>query len=528
MLLCYVDTMGQCESDQVKLLDFMASPEAYDPAPARVERVETHASVVFLAGQRAYKVKRAVRYPFLDFSTLELRRAACLNELAINRRTAPHLYLEVVPVTISDDGKFHLNGKGKVVEWVLAMRRFEQAGLYDRMAEEGRLPLSAIPQLAATIAAFHRSADRLLAPEQSVAALHAVLKDNAAAIAAKGSDLSLVALAAVNRQSRESLAALEPLLKARALGGYVRHCHGDLHLRNIVDIDGSPVLFDAIEFDDAIATVDVLYDLAFLLMDLGARGLPAHANLVLNAYLDAYGGTGNLIGLKALPLFLSVRAMIRAKVELLRAGLTPGPAQNEARHRAATYVLLAREYLAARRPRLVAIGGLSGSGKSSVAQALAPPLGPFPGAVQVRSDLERKRLFGLSADHQLPEQAYAAEVSDVVYRICRKRALMVLEGGQAVIVDGVHAKAEEREAIAACAARAGVEFTGLWLEAPPETMRGRIAGRRGDTSDATPAVLDQQLAYDLGPQSFAVVDANRPLDQVVASCLGLIGEAKSG
>lgn len=522
-VLCYIGAMGEANSDQARVLDFMASPEAYEPAPAKVERIETHASVVFLAGDRAYKVKRAVQYPFLDFSTLELRRRACVNEIIINRRTAPRLYLEVVPLTLDTDGRFHFGGQGQVVEWVLVMRRFAQANLYDHMAEEGRLPVAAMPRLAGAIAAFHQSANRVLAPQQSVARLRAVIEDNAASLAAEEGAFSRETLAAVNRLSREALSAIEPLLKARALGGYVRHCHGDLHLRNIVEIGGEPVLFDAIEFDDAIATIDVLYDLAFLLMDLGARGLPGHANAVLNAYLDASGDTGNLIGLKALPLFFSMRAMVRAKVELLRAELSEDGDKKEANRRVASYVALAREHLETREgPQLVAIGGLSGSGKSSVARGLAPLLGPFPGAVQVRSDRERKRLFGVGPDERLPERAYRAGVSDIVYRMCRKRARMALEGGQAVIVDAVHAKAQEREAIAACAAGAGVAFTGLWLDAPPGTMRGRIASRTADVSDATPDVLERQLTYDLGPQSFTVVDASRPLDEVVASCLKVI------
>jgi predicted kinase len=278
------------------------------------------------------------------------------------------------------------------------------------------------------------------------------------------------------------------------------------------------VLFDAIEFDDAIATVDVLYDLAFLLMDLGARGLRAHANAVLNAYLEASGDTANLIGLAALPLFLSTRAMIRAKVELLRASLDP-ESREEARRRATSYVLLARDYLERRRPQLIAIGGLSGSGKSSVAQALAPHLGVFPGAVHVRSDVERKSLFGVEPEERLPRPAYAAEVSDIVYTMCRKRALMALEGGHSVIVDAVHAKKEERDAVAEIAARAGAAFTGIWLDASAEMMRQRIAARAGDVSDATPDVLGEQLSYDLGQQTFTVIDAGRPLHEVVRSCL---------
>lgn len=519
--LCYIGTMGEANSDQAAVLDFMASHEAYGSPAGPVDRIETHASVVFLAGSHAYKIKRAVKYPFLDFSTLEKRHRALRNELALNRRTAPQLYFEVIPITIGDDTRFHLGGKGEAKEWALVMRRFDQAKLYDRLAEEGRLPLPVMPQLAQVIADFHRGANRFLAPETSVAALLAVLKDNETALAGEKGAFPAEALATVNRGSRDALASLALLLRARASGGYVRHCHGDLHLRNIVEIDGAPVLFDAIEFNDAIATVDVLYDLAFLLMDLGARGLRVHANAVLNAYLEASGDTGNLIGLAALPLFLSTRAMIRAKVELLRASLDP-QSQGEARRRATSYVLLARDYLERQRPQLIAIGGLSGSGKSSVAQALAPHLGVFPGAVHVRSDVERKRLFGVAPGERLPGPAYAAEVSDIVYTMCRKRALMALEGGHSVIVDAVHAKEEERDAVAGIAARAGAAFTGIWLEAPVETMRQRIAVRTGDASDATQAVLDEQLSFDLGQQTFAVIEAGRPLDEVVRSCLKVI------
>jgi uncharacterized protein len=519
--------MEEAKSDQAAVLDFMASPDTYASVHGKVERIETHASVVFLAGPRAYKIKRAVKYPFLDFSTLELRRRALFNELRLNRRTAPHIYLEVLPITVDDGGRFHIAGQvGGIVEWVLVMRRFDQANLLDRMAEEGRLPLAAMPQLARVIADFHRNANRFLGGQESVSALLAVIEDNAAVLAGKEAIFPAGAIATVDQANRAALAALALLLQARAHGGYVRHCHGDLHLGNIVEIEGAPVLFDAIEFDDAIATIDVLYDLAFLLMDLGARGLPVHANAALNAYLEACGSTANLIGLATLPLFLSMRAMIRAKVELLRGELKP-ESRAEAQARAASHVLLARSYLERKRPQLIAIGGLSGSGKSSVAQALAPQLSAFPGAVLVRSDVERKRLFGVPGEERLPRSAYAAEVSDIVYTICRKRALMALEGGHSVIVDAVHAKREERDAIAEIAPRAGAAFTGLWLDAPAETMRGRIARRAGDVSDATPAVLDEQLQFDLGQQNFAVVDAGRPLDEVVASSLELIKSAKT-
>lgn len=519
--------MGEADSRQAKVLEFMGRPGSYDPPPATVERVDTHASAVFLAGPLAYKVKLAVKYPFLDFSTLERRHEACLNELRVNRRTAAQLYLEVLPVTTEESGNFRLGGEGEPVEWVLLMRRFDQAKLFDRMAGDGRLDLATMPRLAKVVAAFHDSAERVLTPGRAIRQLADVIRDNADAFAAGAAIVAPEAAKALVRLSRDRLAALSPLLRARARGGYVRHCHGDLHLRNIVEIDGAPVLFDAIEFDDRLATTDVLYDLAFLLMDLGKRKLTRHANAVLNSYLDEEASTGNLIGLAALPLFLSMRAGIRAKVDMLRARIAPRSDADAARDEAHTYFVLAQNFLLPAAQRLIAIGGLSGSGKSAVARAIAPFIGAFPGAVHVRSDVERKRLFGVAPSDRLPASAYAPEISDRVYAMCRKRALMALEGGQAVIVDAVHAKTQERDAVAALAAERNIPFTGLWLDAPGRLMRERVAVRTGDVSDATAEVVDVQLGYDLGPQSFAVIDASKPLNQVAAACLERIGARAS-
>ena len=518
--------MSMTEFDQAKLFLNLEKPETYVPEPQAVERIDTHASSVFLAGPFAYKVKQAVKYPFLDFSTLEKRHAALLNELRINRRTAPDLYLDVVPITAGKSRTFRLGGPGEVVEWALRMRRFDQDRLYDRLAEQGELDAGDMARLAGTIADFHATADRLLTPSHATAPLAAILRDNAQELAAHPDTFPPEDIAALTQASEMLLAALTPLLRSRAGGGYVRHCHGDLHLRNIVEIEGRPVLFDAIEFDDKLATIDVLYDLAFLLMDLGKRGLAGHANVVLNAYLDREGSSGNLLGLAALPLFLSMRAAVRAKVELLRSDrieVDPS-ARDGAVNEAKLYFGLAQAFLVPAPARLIAIGGLSGSGKSAAARAIAPYVGPFPGAVHIRSDVERKRLFGAEAGETLPARAYAPEVSDTVYAICRKRALLALAAGRAVILDAVHAKPAERAEAAELARKTGVPFTGLWLEAPREVMRERVGARRGDVSDATPSVVDIQLGYDLGPQDFAVLDATRPLDEVAAAGLQRIGQ----
>lgn len=504
------------------MLDFLAQTTAYPDRPERIERIETHASVVFLAGPFAYKVKRAVTYPFLDFSTVAKRRQAALNEIRINRRTAPDLYLDVLPVTLGADGGLVLGGEGEAVEFVLRMRRFDQASLYERMAEEGRLPLAAMRPLAETIAAFHAAADRSLTAAQWVGQLGGILDEHEAMLGAHPALFPPEAAREVIAASRAAFAAHFPAIESRSRDGFVRHCHGDLHLRNIVEIGGKPVLFDAIEFDDRLATIDVLYDLAFLVMDLGKRKLKAHANLVLNAYLDADGSSGNLLGLELFPLFLSLRAMIRAKVEALRSA-TAGTGAEAARGAALSYFELARSFLQApEKPRLIAIGGLSGSGKSALASAIAPELGAFPGAVHVRSDVERKRLFGVPPKTRLPPKAYAPGVSDEVYAMCRKRARLALRSGRTVIVDAVHAKPEERAAIEALAAEAGVPFTGLWLEAPREVMKARVAARSGDPSDATPRVVEEQLSYEIGPQNFELIDAGLPLEQVAAAALDAI------
>ena len=312
---------SRSNSTKQRCLISWARPPPMTSAPERVDRIETHASVVFLAGTHAYKVKRAVKYPFLDFSTLERRRSALLNELRRNLRTAPQLYLEVVSRSLRvTTANFTSAERAMLWSGCCVMRRFDQAKLYDRMAEQGRLQLSAMPQLAQVIAAFHRGANRNLAPQPAVEALHAVIKDNATTLATREDGLPGETLAQVNRLSREALAALSLLLQARALGGYVRHCHGDLHLRNIVEIDGAP---------DIVRRHRVRrchrHHRRSLRPSLSADGsrrrgdCRAHANAVLNAYLEASGDTANLIGLAALPLFLSMRAMIRAKVELLRA-----------------------------------------------------------------------------------------------------------------------------------------------------------------------------------------------------------------
>ena len=495
---------------QSDVIDFLGSPAAH--GGAAVERIETHASVVFLAGGTAWKLKRAVRYDYLDFSTARRRKAMCEAELRINRRTAPSLYRRVVAVTREADGTLALDGAGTAIDWVLEMARFDQEGLFDRLAARRALDVTLMRALAVAIAAFHQSAE----PRRDhggARGLAWVIDGNASGFADQGARLfDPVVCAEVTRASQRALDRHRALIDKRREDGRVRQCHGDLHLRNIVLIDGTPTLFDAVEFNDEIACIDVLYDLAFLLMDLWRRELPRHANAVFNAYLAE---TGDLEGLALLPLFLSCRAAIRAKTSATAAGLRADAQRVELEELARRYLDMARQLLAPPSPALVAVGGLSGSGKSALSYALAPSLGAVPGAVVLRSDEIRKRLCGKDPLERLGPEGYTADVSRRVYAELAARAAAVVRGGCAAIADAVFAGPADRAAIARAAADAGVPFAGIWLDAPESVLIARASGRRGDPSDADAAVIRRQMAEDVGLIEWSRVDASPAHDAVV-------------
>jgi uncharacterized protein len=495
---------------------FLRDPGSYPGVTERVETIETHISRVFLAGRRAYKLKRAVKYSYVDFSTVALRRAACTAELNINRRTAPQLYLEVRAIVRRPDGTLGWAGQGEALDWVVVMRRFEQEQLLENVALAGGLTTPLMLALTTHIAEFHEEAE--LRPKHGGgAAVAALVEDNLRCIReCREAGFDPRQIDRIEARLREKATRCRDLLDRRRGEGKVRRCHGDLHLRNICLIDGRPVLFDAIEFSEDIASIDVLYDLAFLLMDLGHRGDREFANLVLNRYLDL---TGEDDGLAAMPLFLALRAVIRAHVTatVAASGGMGKPAD------ARTYLDEAERVLAPEPARLVAIGGLSGSGKSSLAARLAPTLGLAPGARVLRSDVLRKRKFGLEPETALPPEAYAEDVTALVYRDLCTGAGTALRAGYSAIIDAVALHPEERQSFAAVAAECGAPFAGIWLDAAAATMRARIDARRGDASDATPDVLATQLAADPGPMVWTRIDASGRPDATLAAARQALG-----
>ena len=301
---------GQDNGSQQAVIEFLADPATFGLAPGgQVARQETHVSHIFLAGDRAYKLKKQVRFPYLDFSTLEARRRACETEVTINRRTAPAIYLGMVAVTDEGGGRLALGGAGDPVDWLVEMRRFPDGALFTHLADAGALNRKLMEDLADGIQAFHAAAE-IDREHGGAAGIRAIIDNNDASFrAAQGGLFNTDDVDALTAGSRLLQSSLAALLDARQGGGRVRHCHGDLHLGNICLFDGKPTLFDAIEFNDAFARIDVLYDLAFLLMDLDLRGHKRLASFVLNRYLDrASLDGGDLDGLALLPLFLSMRA----------------------------------------------------------------------------------------------------------------------------------------------------------------------------------------------------------------------------
>jgi aminoglycoside phosphotransferase family enzyme/predicted kinase len=507
-------------NEQSEVIAFLLRPESYRCSDESVTRIDTHISVIFLIGDRAFKMKRALRFAYLDYATLARRRQFCEAEFSLNRRTAPNLYLHVIPVTREDDGSLRLNGAGVPVEWLLEMTRFEQDALFDKMAMGDRLTPALMTALADSIAGFHAAAE-VDTKRNGTAVMRWVVDGNNVEIDAwKPAVFEPEQVERLRSGSLGALHEISPLLDVRAKRDRIRRCHGDLHLRNICLLEGRPTLFDGIEFNDAITVIDVLYDLAFLLMDLEHRGHRDLANLVFNRYMAM---TEEHDGLPAMSLFLSCRAAVRAHTTAAAA-----VAQNEAQstrslyEEARTYLELACDFLVPKPACLIAIGGLSGTGKSTLGHRIAPLVGRAPGALLLRSDVIRKRLFDVSPEAALDATAYTPEQSARVYARLQRDAAMALDSGYCVVTDAVFARPDERNAIEALAISTGIPLIGLWLDAPADTLQKRVTERTGDASDADAAVVRQQLTYEIGSIDWHVIDASLNAEKTFAAARKIV------
>ncbi len=495
--------------DQQDAIRFFSTAETWGEIP---QRIDTPISAVFLVGDRAYKLKKAVTLPFLDYALLEQRQQFCQAELEINRRASPDLYRAVRTVIRRPDGTLALSDEqgsgGHILDYVVEMRRFAQTDLLSHWVENDKVDRSLIYRLVDRVYALHQQAPHH--PEQDSAAnLERIVREAEECLRPHPSIVSPETVTTAMERWRDGLKRLSPLLRQRTEAGLVRWCHGDLHCNNVCLIDKEPYLFDAIEFAPWIACTDCLYDLAFLLMDLQFRGANALAAYAMNRYFDL---SGDYAGAVLLPLFQSIRAGIRAHVTASLAAKTGDPALKTT---AQAYLDLALTLLAPSAPQLLAVGGVSGSGKSRMARELAPQLG-HPAAVVVRSDALRKQQAGVPLHEHLPPSSYTPESSRRVYQTLYQTCAALLSDGVCVIADAVFAKPEERDAIAAVAVTTGVPFHGLWLTAPPDIAARRIRDRKPDASDATPDLRHRQQNYDLGVLTWPIIDSSGPKDAVLA------------
>jgi aminoglycoside phosphotransferase family enzyme/predicted kinase len=477
--------------------------------------LETACARIFLGRELAWKVKRTVDLGYVDFTSLARRQWALERELEFNRATAPDIYRRVRAITREADGGLAFDGVGEAVEYALEMRRFDETAVLS--ADPAALTGDMAETLGRTIAEFHAEAP--LRPDGGWSALAFTVGSNAHLLGDLKDQLDHRRVELLVARTFEELARQKTLLEARRDAGYSRRCHGDLHLANILVEDGRPILFDCIEFNDLLSDLDVQYDLAFLLMDLDFRGRRDAAVRAHSAYLDqaARRFPDSLWqGLAALPLMLSVRAGVRAHVAAHSGDLEQSRA----------YVEAAIAHLSPEPPVLAAVGGFSGSGKTSFARAVAAHLGPAPGAIVLRTDEVRKRLTGAGPVDRLDRAVYTPEFYARVYDTLFETARAALAAGRGVVLDATFTQPGLRARAEGLARDAGVAFHGAWLTAPQSVLEARVAERRGDASDADVAVLRDQIArHGAEPVAWPHVDAQATTETAAMAWLASLGRS---
>ena len=493
-----------CEISFRQIINFLTfnihSWDTPSSRPADVSVIETHGATVLLGKVHALKLKKPVLFDHMDYSTLKNRKVFLDKEMQINRRTAPDLYVGVISLFRTNTGELTFNTTNTLAEHALKMKRFADKDRLDRYSElHGIDPLLG-ESLCAAIVAFHKLAPSLR-DCADIPDFHRVIDQNFL-------QLEQFCLALFKLEDVQSFradlhahfSALASLEKQRCDQGWVRYGHGDLHLQNICLFEGKPLLFDAIEYEDDFVIGDILYDLSFLLMDLTDKGLPCAANRIFNQYFRQSGwllAEQNLECLKLLPFFMAMRAGIRVHVAANRfTQATDTSAQETLKTQAVQLLAQAKGYLSAcsRTPVAIAIGGYSGSGKSTVAGAVAPQIGMAPGALRIRSDEVRRQLIKWDDYAPMPQSAYTSDMSKSVYEQMIKIATTALNAGHSVVIDAVLDRGVDRQLFQKSIETCGVPFYGFWLQVDKSVMEARITGRTNDASDATIDVLHAQLA----------------------------------
>lgn len=472
------------------MVQAMLEPDFYDHPVDQVELIQTHISWVFLTGEFAYKVKKPVNFGFLDFTSLAKRKFYCEEELRLNRRLAPQIYLGVIPIT-EQQNILQLNAVGHVVDYCVKMLQFSQACLIKTLLSKQELTLGHMKQLADAVAEFHStiphasssqifgSADEVIKPiRQNFATLRPIVTDR--------HDIDL--LDTIEQQSLDNHSKLEPVFAQRKTGGYIRECHGDLHLGNIALVDEEILIFDCIEFNENFRWIDTMSEIAFLVMDLQDQQQYAFASHLLNRYLEK---TGDFDGLAIIKFYMSYRAMVRAKVCGLQLQQLDKTSENWHKNLQAmrTYIQLAISYNKQETPFIVITHGISGSGKSWTSSRIADRTS----AIHIRSDVERKRLY-----KNKPEQMYESDATIKTYKHLLALTKKIIKCNYPVIIDATFLKRQQRKMFEQLASEKHIPYHIILCEADDETIRQRLKRRSREidnVSDATIEVMQQQSGH---------------------------------
>lgn len=496
----------------------MLVPEVFEHPVGHLELIETHISWVILTGEFAYKIKKPVNFGFLDFSTLDKRHLYCDQELQLNRRLAPEIYIEVVPITESQSSLL-LSGDGEIIEYAVKMKQFPQSAQLDNMLASGDLGTGHMDAIATMVARFHQqtavSEDSMEYGNNDM--IYQPVGENFIQIKEQlHTGLYTDKLGTLELWCRSEFERLKPVFERRRHDGFIRECHGDMHLRNLVWLDGRALAFDCIDFSEKLRWIDVISEVAFLVMDLQVRNQTRLANRFLNTYLEL---TGDYDGLSVMPFYLCYRALVRAKVDALRLGqdhLSEAERKNIC-DEFESYLDLAITYTQQPTPKIIIMRGMSASGKSTVSQKLLDAIG----AIRIRSDVERKRLFGVTpttdASDDVDTGIYSKDASRLTYEKLIELTSTTIKAGYSVIVDAAFLKHEQREAFQNIAEQLKVPYIILEITAPADILRQRITQRKNDASDANLAVLEHQLSNwkhldDEETNAVIRVDTSEPLD----------------
>lgn len=483
-------------SDFDKLLQGLRNPDLYPQAVSTISVIETHISAVLLTGDFAYKLKKPLDLGFLDFSTLERRKHYCEEEIRLNKRLAPDLYLDTVPITGTPDSPI-IAGKGPPIEYLVRMRQFDPEQQLDRLLARGELTTSHIDNVIARIATFHAHAakldkDSLLGTPEAV---FAPMQQNFDQLYPLITDPTRHAqIERLERWTKDSFERLAPLLAQRRAAGFIRECHGDMHLGNMVQFSNDITIFDGIEFNDAFRWIDIANEIAFFVMDLESRGASALAHRALNGWIEL---TGDHQAPCLMRFYQTYRAMVRAKVACIRLA-QPGLSDTEREDILSAYQRyadLAERYTLAHRGALLITHGFSGAGKTTLSTQAVEALG----MIRLRSDVERKRLFGMGSESRsgsgITTGLYTAEATEQTYAALIDHARWALLADFPVVVDASFLGRKQRMRFAELAYSLNVPFLILDVHASESSLRERIGLRENDASEATTAVLDWQMDH---------------------------------